>query len=143
MDSEEVSVLRYTKDQEEELRRQQATEREKRLSVPIYNETEGVLENRRIEPWRVRLVYQSSNNLLFYLHPELIDVDSDGVESVLLCSYCAKSVKKVVNRNPVSQSCRLQMVLILVTMQELALPYQISTRNEYWPVCFVLLPLTK
>jgi hypothetical protein len=63
--------------------------------VPFWNEETGSGDLRRVEPWRVISMYDSVEHGLYHLHPELVDIDDSGVESVLLCLYCSDSVKNV------------------------------------------------
>ena len=39
---------------------------------------------------------------LFHLHPELVDINNNGMVSVLLCPYCRDSVKNV-NADPMKR----------------------------------------
>jgi hypothetical protein len=46
--------------------------------------------------------------VFFHLHPELVDIDNTGMESVLLCPYCSDSVKNV-NANPLKRIPRFSV----------------------------------
>jgi hypothetical protein len=93
--SDELLPLKYSDEQEKTVRGLQKYYRENPVVVPFWNEETESGDTRRIEPWRVRSMYESTKHGLYHLHPELVDVNDSGIESVLLCPYCSDSVKNV------------------------------------------------
>jgi len=93
--SDELEPLRYNEEQIKAMREMQGYYRSNPVRVPCWNEERNSSDLRIIEPWKVMSVYESSKYGLFHLHPELVDVDDSGVESVLLCTYCSDSVKNI------------------------------------------------
>jgi len=47
-----------------------------------------------IYPWQVCSVYESPNDTLYHLHPELVDVNEFGNASVHLCLIDMNKIKK-------------------------------------------------
>jgi len=41
-----------------------------------------------LHAWKVKSVYEARSGIFYHLHPELIDIDEAGIESVHLCPTC-------------------------------------------------------
>jgi hypothetical protein len=100
--SDELLPLRYNEEQTGVMKNLQEYYKTKPVMVPHWDEKNKVAELREIEPWRVMSMYESRKHGFYHLHPELVDVDNAGTESVLLCPYCSDSVKNV-NADPLKR----------------------------------------
>jgi len=46
-----------------------------------------------LQAWKVKSVYEARSGILYHLHPELVDIDEAGIESVRLCPTCLSKLK--------------------------------------------------
>jgi hypothetical protein len=93
--SNELLLLRYNEEQTGVMKDLQEYYKTKPVMVPHWDEKNKAAELREIEPWRVVSMYESRKHGFYHLHPELVDIDNAGTESVLLCPYCSDSMKNV------------------------------------------------
>jgi hypothetical protein len=100
--SDELLPLRYNEEQTGVMKDLQEYYKTKPVMVPHWDEKNKAAELREIEPWRVMSMYESRKHGFYHLHPELVDIDNAGTESVLLCPYCSDSVKNV-NADPLKR----------------------------------------
>jgi len=47
-----------------------------------------------LHAWKVKSVYEARSGILYHLHPELVDIDEAGIESVRLCPTCLSKLKE-------------------------------------------------
>jgi len=54
-----------------------------------------------LQAWKVKSVYEARSGIWYHLHPELVDIDESGIESVHLCLTCLSNLKES-NKPPLS-----------------------------------------
>ena len=86
---EASDVLRYDKDELEELQLQKNMR-------PVTIPTDADFTPRTVRSWKIRSVYKSKQRLgTFHLHPELVEIDEQsGDESTMVCPACWKDIDR-------------------------------------------------
>jgi len=46
-----------------------------------------------LHAWKIKSVYEARSGILYHLHPELVDIDDSGIESVRICPTCLSKLK--------------------------------------------------
>jgi hypothetical protein len=90
LDSDFMSVLLFTQEQECVFR----TERISQELSPLFVPVDDGFNTGPIFPWRAKSVFEASDARLYHLHPELVDEHEDGKSFVRLCPFCYESLEK-------------------------------------------------
>jgi len=65
-----------------------------------------------LHAWKVKSVYKAKSGILYHLHPELVDIDEVGIESVHLCPSCLSKLKES-KKPPLSIAAGIDFLLLL------------------------------
>jgi len=81
-----LKSLQYTDDEKNAFRNEQQL---RELQVPCDDQGHFMT----LHAWKVKSVYEARSGILYHLHPELVDIDEAGIESVHLCPTCLSKLK--------------------------------------------------